>query len=198
MEQRLKKIKQLGVFTAAEVENLGIHSTTLGRWAKKGVIERVARGVYWHPDGDLKHEELDFAIACKLFVPEGFIGGLSALWYYQLVDFSPQSVWVVVPHHVKSKKKKFILLHSNRDANIEVIKKEYFRVASLERTVIEGLRYATKLGKDLSLTAAMNAVHRGDTTPEKLARKAKLLNLESYIEKHWDSLIAAREVTKIV
>lgn len=48
MTERLEKLKKIGIFTAEDVQSIGIHATTLGRRAKAGLIQRVDRGVGDH------------------------------------------------------------------------------------------------------------------------------------------------------
>ena len=198
MVARMKKLKEICLFTAEDVAELGIHATTLGRWAKDGKIERVDRGLFWHPNSALQEDALDYAIACRLFGPEAFIGGLTALAHYQLLDTAPKKIWVVVPHNKATTRKRFRLLHANRDATVGVEKKRFYRISGLERTLAEALYYATKIGADTALTATMNAIHRKQTSPEKILRMAANLNIKSSVMRHWEALVSAQEVAQSV
>ncbi len=198
MDARIEKIKLLSLFTAKDVEHLGVHPATLWRWAKAGIIEKVDRGMYWHPDSKLSEEDLGFAVACKLFGEHSLIGGLSALEYYRLIDFSPRRIWVVVPHHKATTRNRFRLLHSNTDPSIGIDSHPFFRISNMERTLVEALRYSSKIGADVAMTAAMSAIHRNQTNPEKVLRMARKLDLEFAVMRHWEALIGAQEVAQNV
>lgn len=198
MIDRLEKLKEIAIFTANDVVGLGIHATTLGRWAKAGKIERVDRGLYWHPQSELQEDELDYAIASRLFGPDAFIGGLTALAHYQLLDAAPKKIWVVVSHNKATLRSRFRLLHSNRDFTIGVETKKFYRIGGLERSLAEGLHYAAKIGIDTALTAAMNAIHRKQSTPEKILRIAARLDIKSSVMRHWEALASAQEVSQRV
>jgi len=194
--ERSEKLKEISLFTAGDVADLGIHATTLGRWAKEGKIERVDRGLYWHPQSELREDELDYAVACRLFGPNAFVGGLTALAHYRLLDTAPQKIWVVVPHEKATTRQRFRLLHSNRDATTGVEKKRFYQISSLERTLAEALYYASKIGADTALAATMNAIHRKQTSPEKILRLATKLGIKQSVMRKWEALASAQEIAQ--
>ena len=88
----------MGLFKPDEVQKkIGIAQSTLSRWVDKGFINHVSRGLYIHPQSSVSPEYLDFAIACSHFGFKSAIGGLSALFYYGLIEQVPQQVWLIVP-----------------------------------------------------------------------------------------------------
>lgn len=178
------------------MECLALHATTLGRWAKEGKVVRVERGLYWHPESNLREDELDYAIACRLFGHDAFIGGTSALFEYRLLDYTPKKIWVVVPHAKATTRKRFRLLHSNRNASIGVEKRPFFKISGLERTLAEALYYSTKIGVDTAVTAAMNAIHRKETTPEKILKMTTRLEIKSSVMRYWEALSSSQEVAQ--
>ncbi len=92
-----KKLQSMGLFRLSEAQKkTNISQSTLYRWAKKGFITHVRRGLYIHPKSPILPEYLDFAIACSHFGPKSAIGGLSALFHYGLIEQIPQQVWLIV------------------------------------------------------------------------------------------------------
>src|ERR1700730_2801149 len=75
------------VFTAAEARAAGIPSRMLAHFCKKGIIERVTRGVY---KGSQAKIEVDFQwedlALVTMGIPNGVICLISALCYYGLTD----------------------------------------------------------------------------------------------------------------
>ena len=92
------KLKKLGIFTLAQANELGISQQSLSKLVKQEKIKRVDRGIFLHPEATLDRE-YDFQIACAKLGPDVVIGGLSALFYYNLCEQIPKQTWVLVPPH---------------------------------------------------------------------------------------------------
>lgn len=75
------------VFTAAEARAAGIPSRMLSHFCKKGVIERLSRGVYKGSQAkvEINFEWEDLALAA-MSISNGVICLISALCYYGLTD----------------------------------------------------------------------------------------------------------------
>lgn len=196
MNERTKKLKNLGLFSAKDVVPLGIDRVTLSRWTEAGKIERVGRGLYWHPDGKIEADELDFAVGCRICGPQSFVGGMTALFHYNLLNSPPVKIWMIAPHGKVTANKKYHVIQSNGNLSAGVIKEKFYRVSSLERTLVEVLRYTNKVGLDTALTASISAIQSNQTSPEKILRLAKKIGLASAVMKHWEVLISAQEVAQ--
>ena len=79
------KIKKLGIFTLSQAQKLGLSQQNLSKLVKQTKIKRVSRGIYVHPEAKLSRE-VEFQIACSKLGPKAVIGGLSALFYYNLAE----------------------------------------------------------------------------------------------------------------
>lgn len=91
-----KKLKQVGIFRAKDaLSEIGISQATLSRWVSKGKLTRLARGIYAILSINLDADKLDFIIVCIRFGANSSIGGLSALFYYGLVDQVPNQLWII-------------------------------------------------------------------------------------------------------
>ena len=88
-----KKLQSMGLFKPNEIQKkTGISQSTISRWVDKGLIKYVSRGLYVHPQSSVLPEHLDFAIACSRFGFKSAIGGLSALFYYGLLEQAPEQI----------------------------------------------------------------------------------------------------------
>ena len=124
-----KKLQSMGLFKPEEVQKkIGISQSTLSRWVDKGFINHVSRGLYIHPQSSVLPEHLDFAIACSRFGFKSAIGGLSALFYYGLIEQAPEQVWLIVPPSRKdeSNQKKYKCLRTQTSLRIGIDKKKIF------------------------------------------------------------------------
>ena len=187
-----KKLRSMGLFKFSEVRKKGISQPVFFRWVNKGLIRRISRGLYIHPQSSiLIMEYLDFAAACSRFGTQSAIGGLSALFYYRLIEQAPQQVWVVVPSSCKdeSNQKKYKCLRTQTPLNIGIDKKKYFRITNIDRTLIETMKFSTKIGKRIVISSARKALQEGLTTEKKLAQMASYLKMKSVLEKYWEAIV---------
>lgn len=191
--KRIDRLAELGVFTASEAKlSLSISQPTIYRLEKEGLIDKVARGLFLHPLSDVEYEHLDFIISNKIFGKDSVIGGLSALSFYNLIEQAPLNVWVLTePCKTKSSsQKKYRLLRTTTSLKTEVVKMNQFNIVSLERALVEGLKYESKLGEGLVFKSIKTALQSGQTTESKLAKAAKKLKIMSSLEKKWELIVA--------
>ena len=91
---RLPKKK---LFSTEQAQRYGVSQQTLSRLTKRGELLRVAHGLFLHPNSTWPLDmEIDWAIAKVIFGPNSYIGGLTALFHYNLIDSPQQAVWVTV------------------------------------------------------------------------------------------------------
>ena len=187
-----KKLKLIGLFKPDEAQKkIGISQSTLSRWAKQGIIRHVSRGLYIHPQSSVLPEYLDFAIACSHFGFKSAIGGLSALFYYGLTEQAPEQVWVIIPSYRKyeSRYKKYKCLRTHTSLTVGIDKKKHFRITNVERTLIEAMKFATKIGQRTAISSARKALRDGLTTEKKLVQISSRLKMKNILEKYWESIV---------
>ncbi len=178
----------MGVFTTDEAVQAGLSQPTLSRLTSKGKITKIRNAVYVHPDSNINPQEYDLAVACKYFGKAATVGGLTALFYHGLVDRSPKRIWVLVPYNQKSANPLYRCLRTKTSPSKGIEIHKYFRVTNLERTLVEALRYSTKIGFPTALNAVRKALAEKRTDEAKLLQTAKQLGLQSVIQKYWDVL----------
>jgi predicted transcriptional regulator of viral defense system len=185
----LPRLKVLGIFRTADARRLGVSQPTLSRWVAAGKIQRLSAGLYQHPDYEIAAENRDYAVAISKFGPGSVIGGLTALFHYGLIEQVPQRVWVMVPHQVKSSDPLYRCVRTKTDSHMGVEDHETFRITNLERTLVEALRYSSKIGLRVALRATRTALAEKRTTLQKILRQAKELGLEKFVERHWEAIV---------
>ena len=187
-----KKLQSIGLFKFNEVQKkIGISQSTFYRWVNKGLIKRISRGFYIHPQSSVLPEYLDFAIACSHFGSKSIIGGLSALFYYGLIEQAPEQVWLIVPPSRKdeSSQKKYKCLRTHTSLRIGVDKKEYFKITSVERTLLEAMKFSTKIGQRTVMSSVRKALKERLTTEKKLAQMSSRLKMKNVLQKYWEAIV---------
>lgn len=183
------KLKKLEVFTLAQAKEIGISHQDLSRFVKEDKIIRMGRGLYKHSKSPVSRE-IDFQVACHKFGPESVVGGLSALYYYNLAEQVPQQTWVLVPPQKRSSEKGYRLIRTKTPLNVGIVEGNGYRIASIERAIIEGFKLATKIGERTAIKAARDAISQKQTTLKKIGKTAKELGLDSYLTKYFEAIIA--------
>ena len=187
-----KKLQSMGLFKPDEAQKkIGISQSTLSRWVDKGFIKHVSRGLYLHPQSSVLPEHLDFAIACSHFGPKSAIGGLSALFYYGLIEQAPQQVWLVVPSSRKDEsiQRKYKCLRTQTSLRIGIDKKKYFRITNVDRTLLEAMKFATKIGQRTAISSTRKALQERLTTEKKLVQMSSRLKMKNVLEKYWEAIV---------
>jgi predicted transcriptional regulator of viral defense system len=181
------KLKKMGPFTTAQAKKLGLSQSTLSRLIQDGRIRRIGRGLYLHPKA-LVIREIDFQIACEKFGPQSAVGGLSALFYYNLIEQVPTQTWVIVPPEVSSRNRLFRLVRTKTDVTTSIVAKDRYRIVSLERALIEGLKFSSKIGERVALKAVRTALTNKQTSEAKLGKMAEALNLKNVLYRYFEAI----------
>lgn len=183
------KLKKIGIFTLAQAQELGLSQQNLSKLIKKEKINRVGRGIYLHPEAELD-QDVGFQIACAKFGPDSAIGGLSALFHYNLAEQVPGHIWVLVPPEKKSREPLYRLIRTKTKLNLGIVQQTGYRIVSVERAVIEGLKLASKIGERTAIKAARDAIRQRQTTLTKIGKMAKDLGLNSVLTKYFEAIVA--------
>jgi predicted transcriptional regulator of viral defense system len=171
------------VFTAAEARSAGIPSRMLSHFCKKGVIVRIARGVYRGSKAkvkiDFKWEDLALV---AMSIPSGVICLISALCYYGLTDQIMREFWIAIPHASKSPQR--LKARIIRMRNIELGQTEgrmgayRLKIFDKERTVVDSFRYLSIEVAIKALQAYLRQTGTEKPNLNKLLKYAKALHVD--------------------
>lgn len=182
-DEQIEPFIRKPVFTAAEAREAGIPSRMLSHFCKKGIIERISRGVYTGTKAELEVEfQWEDLALVAMSIPKGVICLISALCYYDLTDQIMREFWIAVPHASKSpqRPKTRIIRMRNIDLGQTEIQIGSYSLSIFdrERTVVDAFRY---LSQEVAIKALKNYLHpSGDQKPDlfKLATYAKQLRVD--------------------
>lgn len=181
-------IKKRGVFTLAQGKEIGLSQQDISRLVAAKDLKRVGRGIYIHPDANLDRD-VGFQIASAKFGSEAAIGGLSALYHYNLAEQVPGQVWVLVPPGKRTRVQGYKLIRTKTRLDREIVDEKGYRIVSVERAVLEGLKFITKIGERTAIKAAREALASRQTTVMTLGKAAKELGLESVLVKYLEVIV---------
>ncbi|MBP7845787.1 MAG: type IV toxin-antitoxin system AbiEi family antitoxin domain-containing protein [Proteobacteria bacterium] len=186
------KLRKLGPFNLYQAEEIGISHQELSKLVKEDKIHRMERGIYLHPKAKITRE-IDFQIACTKFGPEAVVGGLTALYYYNLANQVPQQTWLLVPPKQRTSAKGYRLIRTKTPLEIGVVEGDGYRIVSIERAIAEGFKLASKIGERTAIKAARIAIQQRLTTLKKIGVMSRKLGLDSSLTKYFEALIGAIE-----
>lgn len=193
--EKIEKLlnKRNGIITTSEVEKLGINSRILTRMIERGIIERVARGVYISTD-TLEDKYFITQAICK----RGIFSHETALYFHDLCDRTPIKFQLTVPTNynnilIKNKNYQFFYLKDELyKIGITEMKTPYgnkVKVYDLERTICDIIRSKKKIEIALFVDSMKRYAERKDRDSIRLHEYAKLFNIEDELRKYLEVLL---------
>ncbi|MFA5890438.1 MAG: type IV toxin-antitoxin system AbiEi family antitoxin domain-containing protein [Actinomycetota bacterium] len=192
--QVLQVVRRLGIVRAADLEAHGIPRGQLYRLARKGLVERQARGIYVAAKHSFTAEHTLAQVAKQ--VPNGVFCLLTALRFHELTTQAPAEVWIALPEKARRPKLDYPRLRVARFSGpaltegIEAHRLDgvEIRVYSAAKTVADCFKYRNKVGVDVAVEALrdFSRHHRGGATD--LARYARICRVSRVMQPYLDAL----------
>ncbi len=192
----LAALDQEGIFRSRDLEAAGVHRSRLARLVERGEVERVGRGLYRFPEGEISS---DFTIAavCRK-VPQAIVCLLSALRFHEIGTQSPSEVWIGLDR--KARLPMFpdlpvrVVRFSGPALNFGIqeiaLQGVPVRITSPARTVVDCFRYRNKIGLDIALEALQDGISSRRTTVNAIDRAAQVLRMRAVMKPYLASLSA--------
>ncbi|MFC2085992.1 type IV toxin-antitoxin system AbiEi family antitoxin domain-containing protein [Bacteroidota bacterium] len=158
-DEILELARKRGILRASDLEQKDIPRQYLYRLYTRGVIDRVARGLYSLPEFDVTEHHTVAKAAHR--VPNGVICLISALRFHELTTQAPYQVWIAIGSKARRPKTRSIplrIVHMSKralEAGIESHEVEGIpiRVYSPAKTVADCFKFRNKIGLDVALEA---------------------------------------------
>lgn len=186
-----------GISSAAELIESGARWEDLYRLRDSGELIGLSRGVYRVADAPAT-AHLDLVVVCRR-APEGMICLNSAASFWGLSDEMPDAVHMAI---ARGKHRPQIAYPSTRVHVFaaatfslgrvlhKVESGETIAISSPERTVVDLLRFRSRVGRDLALGALRRYLRRGDAKPGELLALARQLRIVSVVSAAMEPLLA--------
>lgn len=147
MEAKFKSfLKKHDTFTTSQAEEAGFSRMTLSLYNKKGLIERVSRGLYRNPEIESKVPiDKEDLVAVARSIPNGVICLISALDIYEMTEEIPRAHWIAVSNSRQAPRRKGAHIVRFRNMKLGKTKMKIgdkeILIFDRERTVIDAFRY---------------------------------------------------------
>lgn len=194
--QLLKLAEKQPIVRAKDVARQGIHTSTLTRMAKSGVLEKVGPGRYRLPRGTRATEHHDLAVATAA-IPRSVVCLISALQFHDIGSQLPAEVWIAVPRgarvpRVSAPPLRVVNISPDVfDLGIEEhrIEGQTVRIYSLARTIADCFRFRNKVGLDVALEALTEAWRSKRLKLDELNRIAKKLRVQRVMQPYLETVV---------
>ncbi len=194
-EQALQVVREICIARTTEIEARGVPRAQLYQLVRRGLVERLARGVYVVA-GHAPTAEHTLAQVAKR-VPAGVFCLLTALQFHGLTTQSPAEVWIALSEKARKPRVDYPRLRVARfsgaalTSGIETHQVEGvdIRVYSAAKTVADCFKYRNKVGVDVAVEALRDfrRAHRGGATD--LARFAKVCRVTRVMQPYLDAIV---------
>ncbi|MES2824195.1 MAG: AbiEi antitoxin N-terminal domain-containing protein [Pseudomonadota bacterium] len=188
--------RQRGAIAAADLAAAGIAREYLPRMARKGLMQRIARGRYRLPDTEVT-ENHDLALFAAQ-VPNGVITLLSALAFHGIGTQIPHELWVAVKARSRAPALTYppLRYHYYSGAAYELGIEQHFiegvvvKVYSPAKTVVDCFRLRSKVGLDVALEALKEGWQAKRFSVDELMTIATACRIANVIRPHFEMLVA--------
>jgi predicted transcriptional regulator of viral defense system len=195
MEAALRLIRDRGSARPRDLVEHDIPADYLDRLFRRGLVDRVGRGVYAWPDAEVT-EHHSLAEAARR-VPAGVVCLLTALRYHGLTTQSPAEVWLALPPKAWAPKidyPKLRLVRFSGAALTRMVEEHTLegttvKVYSPAKTVADCFKYRNKVGVDVAIEALRDCFRGRRATMDELWAAAKVCRMSNVMRPYLESLV---------
>ena len=182
------------VITAADAAQLGVPRTYLPRLARRGQLEKIARGLYTSPGfSPSEHASL---VEASYQVPKGVLCLLSAVRFHNITTQSPREVWMAIGHKAwapKISSPSIRLVRMSAPALHFGVSELHesgatLRVFSPAKTVADCFKFRHKIGLDVAIEALKESRRLKKASINELWAAAKVCRVSNVIRPYLESL----------
>jgi predicted transcriptional regulator of viral defense system len=195
MELALDLVRTQGMVRPRDLAAHDIPGDYLDRLYRRGLIERIGRGLYAWPDAEVG-ENHSLAEAARQ-VPRGVVCLLTALRFHGLTTQAPHEVWMAIPPTAwapKVQSPKVRLVRFSGAALTDMVEEHRVegvtvRVYTAAKTVADCFKYRNKVGSDVALEALRDCWRAKKATMDELWAAARVCRMTNVMRPYLESLV---------
>ncbi|MEN8154649.1 MAG: transcriptional regulator [Acidobacteriota bacterium] len=184
-----------GVLRQSNLRENGFHQETITSLYKKGIIEKINRGLYklkeYEPDNNL---DLVYA---SLQTKKGVVCLISALSFHEITDEIPDKVQLAIPKGARRNKiiypkvKFYNFSEETWEAGIEEIDESghTFRVYSAAKTIADCIKFRSQIGMDVVIDAIKRSLKDNKTDHLEIFKYTELCRVDKIARPILEALI---------
>jgi predicted transcriptional regulator of viral defense system len=193
LEKAIKFAKEHGMIRTRDAIKEGIHPEYLRRLCEKGLLVKMARGVFIPADSEVSQ---NFGLAqISKRIPHGVICLLSALQFHEIGTQRPFEVWIAIDQKAAKPRIDYppvrIVRFSGKALSggiesyrIEGVEVKIFNIA---KTIADCFKYRNKIGLDIALEALKDCRQRRLCTNDQLWKYAKVCRVSNIMKPYLEA-----------
>ncbi len=194
-QQVIKLIQEQSVIRPRDLKEHGLPKDYLYLLEKKGMIERVGRGLYQWPDKDLgRYQSL---VEISKLAPKAVVALLSALNYHNMTTQNPHQIWLAIDMKawrpaISYPPVRFVSMSGEAlHAGVEThsIEGVPIKVFCPAKTVVDCFKYRNKIGLDVALEALREGWSSRQFTMDELLRYAEICRVKKVMQPYIESMV---------
>ena len=174
----------------------GIHTQILTRLVRAGVLERVARGRYRHPEAPVTEHHGLALVATS--APKAVVCLVSALSFHGIGTQLPYQVWIAIDRSSRAPASSYPPLRVFRFSGLALtegitehrIEGQTVRVYGVAKTLADLFKYRNKVGLDVCIEALSEAWRARRVTIEDIDRYARICRVRNVMRPDLEALLA--------
>lgn len=191
------ELSKKGVLKTQEILKLGMSKEYLRKLKEKGVVERIARGIYTLPDHEFSTTQSLTEVSSQ--IPKGVICLLSALRLHGFTTQNPFEVWIAIERTAwkpkinsttQIKYLKFSGKAFTAGIQIKVVDSIKIKVYCPAKTVADCFKYRNKIGLDVALESLREGWRENLFTMDELWEYAKICRVNNVMRPYMESLVS--------
>jgi predicted transcriptional regulator of viral defense system len=186
-------LKRQGVARPRDLQKQGISREMLGHLVRKGVVERIGRGLYKLPGLMQEHSSL---VQASRVVPKGVVCLLSALRFHELGTQEPFEVWIALPskawHPRVTSPQLRVVRFSGQALSEGIVERRIaggtIRVYNPAKTVADTFKYRNKVGIDVAVEALRDCLRTRKASVNELWKYARICRVQRIMRPYLEAL----------
>lgn len=195
IEKTLKIASKTGVVRPKDLDQYGIPRKYLHILYRKGLLDRIGRGLYESPEYE-PTENRSLVEICKR-IPHAVVCLISALQFHDLTTQLPSQVWVAIdrkarlPNEVALPVRVYRFSGKALTEGIEEYKIEgvTIKVYNPAKTVADCFKYRNKIGLNIAIEALKDCLQQRKCKPADIDHYARVCKISSVIRPYMEAVL---------
>lgn len=193
-DKTIELIREHGILRSRDLKSNGIPRTYLSRLVKRGIIQRVGRGLYMIAEQEIS--EFQSLAEVSKRIPGGVICLLSALKFHELTTQNPFEVWVAIDLHARAPRTSDLPVNIVRFSGKALtsyveehsVDRVTIKVYSAAKTVADCFKFRNKIGLDVAIEALRDCLRQRKAPPDEIWKAARVCRVTSVIKPYMEAL----------
>jgi len=186
--------RDLGFLRVKDLLERELHPETLRRLCRRGLLERMGRGLYRLSGAEVSAHITLAAVAKR--IPHAVVCLLSALRFHGLGTQNPPDVWIALRNRAASPRGKDLPLRVVRFSDTafasgteeHVIEGVHVRVTCPAKTVVDCFKFRNKTGLDVALEALREGLRTRKCAMDDLWKYARICRVANVMRPYLEAI----------